>query len=220
MQIAAAGWGGGAGEDDDDDDDEEEIPVKDLPEFTKVHQHHLSASVDSFYQLSMYYDLPPAARLNYRHMFSGLYNCISQPVYYHNPDYQRRLQPDIKDVSIGKFDVSTMPALMQIHPEISVLYDDDDMLSSLPKSVSDLAVTERVYAWRWLLSSGMIYLFRWDPKDHTHVVFRERDGNLINCLRRHYIPHRRLHCSAVDGGGGAPSASVGSQNLLLSFSRR
>lgn len=150
MQIAVAGWhGGGGGEEDDDEDDEDyEIPVKDLPEFTKVHQHHLSASVDSFYQLSMYYDLPPAARLNYRHMFSGLYNCISQPVYYHNPDYQRRLQPDIKDVSIGKFDVSTMPALMQIHPEISVLYDDDDMLSSLPKSVSDLAVTERVYAWR------------------------------------------------------------------------
>lgn len=80
MQIAIAGW-----EDADDEDGNE-----DLPEFTKVHQHHVSASVDSFYLLSMFYDLPPASRLNYRHMFSGLYNCISQPVYYHNPDYQRR----------------------------------------------------------------------------------------------------------------------------------
>ncbi len=62
----------------------------DLPKCTPIHQHHVSASIDVFYQISMYYDLPPAARLNYRHMFSGLYNCISQPVYYHNPDYQRR----------------------------------------------------------------------------------------------------------------------------------
>jgi hypothetical protein len=82
MQISIAGWG--------DAEEENEVPVEDLPEFTKVHQHHVSASVDSFYLLSMFYDLPPASRLNYRHMFSGLYNCISQPVYYHNPDYQRR----------------------------------------------------------------------------------------------------------------------------------
>lgn len=58
------------------------------------------------------------------------------------------MQPEIKDVSIAKFDIATMPALMQIHPEISVLYDDDNLQTSLPKSVSDLAPTERVYAWR------------------------------------------------------------------------
>lgn len=83
MQIAIAGWRDVEGEEGEEGDE-------DLPEFTKVHQHHVSASVDSFYLLSMFYDLPPASRLNYRHMFSGLYNCISQPVYYHNPDYQRR----------------------------------------------------------------------------------------------------------------------------------
>lgn len=126
------------------------------------------------------------------------------------------MQPEIKDVSIAKFDISTMPALMQIHPEISVLYDDDNLQTSLPKSVSDLAPTERVYTWRWLLSSGMIYLLRWDPKDRTHVVFRERDGNLINCLRRHYIPHRAEHF----GSDMTAATQGGTQNLLLSFSRR
>lgn len=61
----------------------------------------------------------------------------------------------------------------------------------------------------------MIYLLRWDPKDRTHVVFRERDGNLINCLRRHYIPHRAEHFSS-----DMTTPTQGKQNLLLSFSRR
>lgn len=68
----------------------EDLDDSNLEKCTPIHQHHVAASIDVFYQISMYYDLPPAARLNYRHMFSGLYNCISQPVYYHNPDYQRR----------------------------------------------------------------------------------------------------------------------------------
>jgi hypothetical protein len=71
--------------DNEDDDCNGNIDVS-------IHHHHVSASQDTFYKLGMYYDLPPSARLNYRHMFSGLYNCISQPVYYHNPDYERRTQ--------------------------------------------------------------------------------------------------------------------------------
>jgi hypothetical protein len=43
-----------------------------------IQKHHVQASLDVFYKLAMYYDLPPSARLNYMHNFSGLYNCISQ----------------------------------------------------------------------------------------------------------------------------------------------
>lgn len=70
------------------------------PHASPIHQHHVNASLDEFYRLAMYYDLPPAARLNYRHMFSGLYNCISQPVYYHNPDYERRIQLPLHAVQV------------------------------------------------------------------------------------------------------------------------
>ena len=34
----------------------------DLPSCTPIHHHHVSASIDVFYNISMYYDLPPAAR--------------------------------------------------------------------------------------------------------------------------------------------------------------
>lgn len=46
----------------------------------QVQKHHVQASLDVFYKLAMYYDLPPASRLNYMHNFSGLYNCISQVI--------------------------------------------------------------------------------------------------------------------------------------------
>lgn len=71
-----------------------------LAECADLHQHHVTASLDVFYRMSMFYDLPPAARLNYRHMFSGLYNCISQPLYYHNPDYQRRMLLPLKAIKV------------------------------------------------------------------------------------------------------------------------
>ena len=66
----------------------EQTGVRDLA--SKIHQYHLTAGKETFYKLSMYYDLPVAARLNYRHTFPGLYNCITQAVYFHNPDYERR----------------------------------------------------------------------------------------------------------------------------------
>lgn len=49
-------------------------------QFAEVQKHHVQASLDVFYKLAMYYDLPPASRLNYMHNFSGLYNCISQVI--------------------------------------------------------------------------------------------------------------------------------------------
>lgn len=65
-----------------------------------IQSHHVSASLDQFYRLSMYYDIPPAGRLNYRHNFSGLYNCVSQPAYFHNPDYTRRVQASLKEIQV------------------------------------------------------------------------------------------------------------------------
>ena len=54
--------------------------------------HHILAATDDFTTLSMHWDLMPAAKLNYVHDFRGMYNCISQVFYFHDPDYQRRPQ--------------------------------------------------------------------------------------------------------------------------------
>jgi hypothetical protein len=54
--------------------------------------HHIIAASDDFNRISMYWDLPPAAKINYVHEFRGYFNCISQVVYFHDPEYQRRSQ--------------------------------------------------------------------------------------------------------------------------------
>ena len=55
-----------------------------------VNVHHAVAGGDDFDNLSMCWDLMPAARLNYMHDFPGMYNCVSQVVYFHNSKYERR----------------------------------------------------------------------------------------------------------------------------------
>ena len=54
--------------------------------------HHIVAASDDFNRISMHWDLMPAARANYMHEFRGYFNCISQVIYFHDPDYQRRPQ--------------------------------------------------------------------------------------------------------------------------------
>jgi hypothetical protein len=54
--------------------------------------HHILAASDDFSKLSMYWDLMPAAKLNYIHDFRGYFNCISQVVYFHDQEYERRPQ--------------------------------------------------------------------------------------------------------------------------------
>ena len=54
--------------------------------------HHIVAASDDFSKLSMHWDLIPAAKLNYVHDFRGYFNCISQVIYFHNQEYERRPQ--------------------------------------------------------------------------------------------------------------------------------
>jgi len=54
--------------------------------------HHILAASDDFNKLSMYWDLMPAAKLNYVHDFRGYFNCILQVVYFHDQEYERKPQ--------------------------------------------------------------------------------------------------------------------------------
>lgn len=181
----------------------------------EIHKHHVAASTDVFYKLSMYYDLPPAARLNYRHTFSGLYNCISQPVYFHNPDYQRKVPPTLEEARECKDGLAALPALLQLYPEVGVVYDDEMLKptidssstpaaggrSSAPGASNPLATaaaalrqqqavsdsfSSSLEHWSWLLTPGKVYLVQWKQGEAPVAVYARRDGNIVKCFSDHY----------------------------------
>jgi hypothetical protein len=88
-------------------------PQGDLHE---IHEFHREASMDRFYELSMRFDLPPGAVLVYMHLFSGMYNSVSQVVYYNFPQYERRKQMVLADLNKGIYNVFTMAPLLELEP--------------------------------------------------------------------------------------------------------
>lgn len=86
---------------------------------------HLEAGVDDFHLLGMYFDIPAGCLLEYKHSYSGYYNNVSQCVYRHFPSYQRRRPVSLSDIlSEDAADLSVIPALKQIYPEIEFAFED------------------------------------------------------------------------------------------------
>jgi hypothetical protein len=90
-----------------------------------VESFHVEASVDDFHMLGMYVDIPAGCLLEYKHSYSGFYNNVSQCVYRHFPSYQRRNPVSIEDVLMpNAADLSILPSLKQIYPEIGYAFED------------------------------------------------------------------------------------------------
>ena len=70
-------------------------------------------------------------RLVYRTNFAGMYNDISQVVYFHHPKFAK--QPQLKLSDILQSSVNTLPLMTQLFPQIQVYYDDDSHLPYLSK---------------------------------------------------------------------------------------
>jgi hypothetical protein len=86
---------------------------------------HVEAGVDDFHMLGMYFDIPAGCLLEYKHSYSGYYNNVSQCVYRHFPSYQRRIPVSLKEACvIDAPDISVIPALKQIYPEIEFAFED------------------------------------------------------------------------------------------------
>lgn len=122
-----------------------------------INIHHVVASGDDFGRVSMNWDLMPSSKLNYMHDFPGMYNCVSQVVYFHNPKYETRLQEriDIVSISSGMIDpVHTVPCIMQIHPEIGIVFEEDDF--------------SRLDGYNWLLLGKRVYLVSPDGCAYYH----------------------------------------------------
>ena len=104
------------------------VDIPECTEYPDVLQCHARAAVDVFQLHMMHADIPPAARLIYRQDFSGMYNSITQVVYFHYPSYERKLQPTLADIRKGLCPAHCLCVALELEPSIPVRYEDD-MLS-------------------------------------------------------------------------------------------
>ena len=109
-------------------------------------KHHMEASTDDFHLLCMFLQLPAAARLTYKLDFPGMYNHISQVVYFHNAQYERSPRIPLAQTAEGD-PAQVLPAIMQLHPDIPLHHEEDDI---------DLSA--RTGKWLWWVVSGRVYL--------------------------------------------------------------
>jgi hypothetical protein len=119
-----------------------------------VCKHHMEASADEFSLLCMNMQLPVAARLNYKHDFPGMYNHVSQVVYFHNAQYERTRRIPLARVPEGD-PMHVLPALRQLHPDIALHYEEDRV---------DLS--RGTGRWGWMVVPGRVYLV--DPEGRAY----------------------------------------------------
>jgi hypothetical protein len=129
-----------------------------------LHAHLTTASLDDFYKISMYYDCNIADVLHYRHEFSQMFHSISQVMFYNNSQYARRKQRPHMQVISGEYAEHMLPLIMQLFPEVRVLYEDDVLPVdfAIPGSCDTMSKAEELPAlaecWLWWILPAKIYL--------------------------------------------------------------
>lgn len=128
----------------------EDHPGPTPPEMS-IQSYHVQAGLDSFYEHTMFADLPPAARLIYKQDFAGMYHCVTQVVYFHFPDYARKRQQSLDEIRAGNSPLHGISVALQLHPDIPVVMEDE----------------MRKVGWNWMLmSGGKIFLIAPDLTAH------------------------------------------------------
>ena len=123
-------------------------------EMVELQVFHVEATLDTFYELTMRWDLPPAAVLCYQHEFVGMFNSISQVVYYNYADYERRRQLDWKVVATGEHAIYSLAPVLSLFPEVTLVHEDEP-LHFVPGSKHGQGAQG---GWRMLLTPGFLYL--------------------------------------------------------------
>lgn len=150
----------------------------DEPPTTEMHTHLLSASLDTFFSMSMYFDTPMSSCMEYRHEFTGMFNSITQVMYYNNPDYQRRPQKNFEDIVNGAQPIHILPLFLQIYPTVHVVHEEDALPAgfSTPKHTEHpVKLDQNQAAWAWFIVPGRIYLMHQSGAVHfsanAHPLF-------------------------------------------------
>ncbi len=130
---------------------------------TGISKYHYEASNDAFNLLCMHMALPVAARLNYRHDFPGMYNHVSQVVYFHNSQYSRCVRHPIEEIQTAPA-AHVLPAIQELYPEIKLRFEEDMFDPTKPGS-----------EWFWLLLAGRVYLVTPEPR----VLYSDNLADLL-----------------------------------------
>jgi hypothetical protein len=131
----------------------------------EVRLHHYEASMSDYYLWYMHFQLPLAAKLNYKHDFPGMYNHVTQPVYFHNPGFERLARLPMADRAAPAIHV--LPSLCQLFPELPVRFEEDAFDPT------------RDAGWYWVIVSGRVYLVGSGPR-----VFYSTDAR---AMLREYV---------------------------------
>jgi hypothetical protein len=127
-----------------------------------VSKYHYEASNDAFNLMCMHISLPVAARLNYRHDFPGMYNHVSQVVFFHNSQYVRTQRHPLADFKNAKA-VHVLPAIQELFPEIALKFEEDQFDPTKPGG------------WFWLVLAGRVYLVTPEPA----VLYSDNVSDLL-----------------------------------------
>jgi hypothetical protein len=116
---------------------------------TGVTMYHHEASTEQFHKLCMHYSLPIAGKLHYKHDFPGMYNDVSQAVFFHDNNYKRlNREPHTTTLPLH-----LLPSVSLLYPEIPVKFEDD---------LFDPTQPDR--GWYWILLPQRIYLVSPEPQ--------------------------------------------------------
>jgi hypothetical protein len=143
-----------------------------------IEEFHVEAALDDFYTFSQYFDLPPAAVLQYSHDYPQMLNSVSQVTFYHFPSYERRLQIPHEQVANGDAAIYTLAAALSMLPDVTVVFEHESF-GAPPGAIGHPQHAKA--GWRIILGSGFIYLLSPDGK-----VFRHE--NLLELVRAVPIP--------------------------------
>ena len=145
----------------------EELAAAESPLETGVTKYHVEASMDHFHKICMHYFLPIAAKIQYKHDFPGMYNDVSQAVFFHNAEYKpiARLEETRTDP------LHVLPSIHLMYPEIPIKFEDE-VYNPL-----------QAQGWYWLVIPRRIYLISPEPKVYystdisvlLHVYLRSKN---------------------------------------------
>ena len=133
----------------------------------KIRRPHVEASMDEFDVLCMHFFIPVGARLRYKNDFRGMYNHISQVMYFHNPDFTRIPRLPWDQVAATGDCIQVLPALRELFPEIPIWFEEDDFYT-------------KKWDWAWLLVPGRVYLLAPD-----HSIYHSPDITTLFSIYSH-----------------------------------
>lgn len=164
--------------------------------------HHIESSIDFFNVFQQMVYLAPGMRLVYRTNFAGMYNDVSQVIYFHYPKFCR--QPQLSLSEIPHSNIHLLPLVMQLIPDIPVFYDDDTYIPGLnPKFLKSQVtlksgventtiISSDTIRWAWIVSCGEIFLIRYHrqyEEDEEELsepplieIFLSENRSLINLI--------------------------------------